>query len=53
MTSMCCCCLINQPEQPNAELDVIGGLNDSGLGRDGVRYAMEEMTKMRHILVGT
>jgi acyl-CoA reductase-like NAD-dependent aldehyde dehydrogenase len=24
-----------------------GGVKDSGLGREGVRYAMEEMTEMK------
>ncbi|HHI80542.1 MAG TPA: aldehyde dehydrogenase family protein [Planctomycetes bacterium] len=28
-----------------------GGVKDSGLGREGLRYAMEEMTEMRLLVV--
>ena len=27
-----------------------GGIKDSGLGREGLKYAMEEMTEMRLIV---
>lgn len=29
-----------------------GGIKDSGFGREGVRYAMEEMTEPRLIVIG-
>ena len=28
-----------------------GGINDSGLGREGVRYAMQEMTEIRQLVI--
>jgi acyl-CoA reductase-like NAD-dependent aldehyde dehydrogenase len=28
-----------------------GGVKDSGFGREGVRYAMEEMTELRSLIV--
>ena len=30
-----------------------GGVKDSGLGREGVRFAMEDMTEIRLLLVRT
>ena len=28
-----------------------GGVKDSGLGREGIRYAMEDMTELRLLVV--
>ena len=28
-----------------------GGIKDSGFGREGIRYAMEEMTEIRSLLI--
>ena len=28
-----------------------GGVKDSGLGREGVRYAIEDMTEMRLLVI--
>jgi acyl-CoA reductase-like NAD-dependent aldehyde dehydrogenase len=30
-----------------------GGVKDSGLGREGVRWAMEEMTEVRLLVIRT
>ncbi len=30
-----------------------GGVKDSGLGREGIRFAMEDMTEIRHLIVRT
>ena len=30
-----------------------GGVKDSGLGREGIRYAMEEMTEIRLLVIRT
>ena len=30
-----------------------GGVKDSGLGREGIRFAMEDMTEMRHLIIRT
>ncbi len=30
-----------------------GGVKDSGLGREGVRYAIEDMTEIRHLVIRT
>ena len=30
-----------------------GGVKDSGLGREGVRFAMEDMTELRQLVVRT
>ena len=30
-----------------------GGVKDSGLGREGIRYAMEDMTEMRLLVIRT
>lgn len=30
-----------------------GGVKDSGLGREGVRFAMEDMTELRHLVIRT
>jgi acyl-CoA reductase-like NAD-dependent aldehyde dehydrogenase len=28
-----------------------GGIKDSGFGREGVRYAMEEMTELKSLII--
>jgi acyl-CoA reductase-like NAD-dependent aldehyde dehydrogenase len=28
-----------------------GGVKDSGLGREGIRYAMEDMTELRLLVI--
>jgi acyl-CoA reductase-like NAD-dependent aldehyde dehydrogenase len=28
-----------------------GGLKDSGFGREGVRYAMEDMTELKSLII--
>jgi acyl-CoA reductase-like NAD-dependent aldehyde dehydrogenase len=28
-----------------------GGVKDSGLGREGIRFAMEDMTEIRNLLI--
>jgi acyl-CoA reductase-like NAD-dependent aldehyde dehydrogenase len=28
-----------------------GGIKDSGFGREGIRYAMEEMTEIRSLMI--
>ena len=30
-----------------------GGVKDSGLGREGVRFAMEDMTEIRNLVIRT
>ncbi len=30
-----------------------GGVKDSGIGREGIRFAMEDMTEMRHLVIRT
>jgi len=30
-----------------------GGVKDSGLGREGIRFAMEDMTELRHLVIRT
>ena len=30
-----------------------GGVKDSGLGREGIRYAIEDMTELRHLIIRT
>ena len=29
-----------------------GGVKDSGLGREGIRWAIEEMTEAAHVVMG-
>ncbi len=43
--------LIN--EMPSWRVDNLpyGGVKDSGLGREGVRYAMEDMTEIRSLII--
>lgn len=38
---------------PSARVDSMpyGGVKDSGLGREGVKYAIEEMTEMKTLLM--
>jgi acyl-CoA reductase-like NAD-dependent aldehyde dehydrogenase len=28
-----------------------GGIKDSGFGREGIRYAMEEMTELKSLII--
>ena len=43
--------LINQVPTFRVENMPYGGVKDSGFGREGVRYAMEEMTELRSLIV--
>lgn len=43
--------LINQVPTFRVENMPYGGVKDSGFGREGVRYAMEEMTELRALVV--
>jgi acyl-CoA reductase-like NAD-dependent aldehyde dehydrogenase len=45
--------LINQVPTFRVENMPYGGVKDSGFGREGVRYAMEEMTELRSLIVKT
>ena len=45
--------LINQVPTWRVENMPYGGIKDSGFGREGVRYAMEEMTEIRSLIVKT
>ena len=40
-------------EVPSARVDSMpyGGIKDSGFGREGIKYAMEEMTEMKVLLM--
>lgn len=40
-------------EVPSARVDSMpyGGIKDSGFGREGLKYAMEEMTEMKVMLM--
>ncbi len=43
--------LINQVPAFRVETMPYGGIKDSGLGRDGIRYAMKEMTEPRAVII--
>ena len=43
--------LVNQVPTFRVENMPYGGLKDSGFGREGVRYAMEEMTELKSLIV--
>lgn len=43
--------LINQVPTFRVENMPYGGLKDSGFGREGVRYAMEEMTELKSLII--
>jgi acyl-CoA reductase-like NAD-dependent aldehyde dehydrogenase len=43
--------LINQVSTFRTENMPYGGVKDSGTGREGIRYAMEEMTELRSFVV--
>ena len=45
--------LINQVPTFRVENMPYGGIKDSGFGREGVRYAMEEMTELKSLIVRT
>lgn len=45
--------LINQVPTFRVDNQPYGGVKDSGFGREGVRYAMEEMTELRSLIVRT
>jgi acyl-CoA reductase-like NAD-dependent aldehyde dehydrogenase len=43
--------LINQAPTFRADNQPYGGVKHSGFGREGVRYAMEEMTELKSLLI--
>jgi acyl-CoA reductase-like NAD-dependent aldehyde dehydrogenase len=43
--------LINQVPTFRTETMPYGGVKESGFGREGVRYAMEEMTELRSLMM--
>ena len=43
--------MVNQVPTFRVENMPYGGVKDSGFGREGVRYAMEDMTEMRSLVV--
>jgi acyl-CoA reductase-like NAD-dependent aldehyde dehydrogenase len=43
--------LINQVPTWRVENMPYGGIKDSGFGREGVRYAMEEMTELKSLII--
>ena len=43
--------LINQVPTWRMENMPYGGVKDSGFGREGVRYAMEEMTEIKTLII--
>jgi acyl-CoA reductase-like NAD-dependent aldehyde dehydrogenase len=43
--------LINQVPTWRVENMPYGGIKDSGFGREGLRYAMEEMTEMKTLII--
>jgi len=45
--------MINQVPTFRVENMPYGGVKESGIGREGVRYAMEEMTELRSLVVRT
>lgn len=45
--------LINQVPAFRTENMPYGGVKDSGVGREGVRYAMEEMTELKSLVINT
>jgi acyl-CoA reductase-like NAD-dependent aldehyde dehydrogenase len=45
------CVLVNEVPIYRADHMPYGGVKDSGLGREGVRYAMEEYSERKTIIV--
>jgi acyl-CoA reductase-like NAD-dependent aldehyde dehydrogenase len=45
--------MVNQVPTFRVENMPYGGVKDSGFGREGVRYAMEEMTELRSLVIKT
>jgi len=43
--------MINEVPTFRTENMPYGGVKDSGFGREGVRYAMEEMTELRSLVI--
>ena len=43
--------LINEVPTFRVENIPYGGIKDSGFGREGVRYAMEEMTELKSLII--
>jgi acyl-CoA reductase-like NAD-dependent aldehyde dehydrogenase len=42
---------INEVPSWRADIMPYGGVKDSGIGREGIRFAMEEMTEMRSLVI--
>jgi len=42
---------INEPSSSRVDLMPFGGVKDSGLGREGPKYAMQEMTEERLVTI--
>ena len=45
--------LANEAQQPNHRRAAHGGVKDAGLRREGVRFAMEDMTEIRNLVIRT
>lgn len=45
--------LVNQVPTFRTENMPYGGVKDSGVGREGVRYAMEDMTELKSLIINT